>query len=76
MKRYEYKPKDARAPLLAVMRVTLPLLLGMCHQLVGDDSAEAGQVRSNTFHQYIHPYLHLCAPVFAQVVSSVFYKVT
>ncbi|CAM9437770.1 unnamed protein product, partial [Laminaria digitata] len=44
VKRYEYKPKDSRAPLLAVMRVTLPLLLAMCHQLVGDDSAEAGQV--------------------------------
>lgn len=44
VKRFEFKPKDARGPLLAVMRITLPLLLAMSHQLIGDDSAEAGQV--------------------------------
>lgn len=46
VKRFEFKPKDARGPLLAVMRVTLPILKPMSHQLIGDDSAEAGQVRS------------------------------
>lgn len=44
VKRYEYKAKEQRGPLLDVMRVTLPLLLSMSHQLVGDDSTEAGQV--------------------------------
>lgn len=44
VKRFEFKPKEARGPLLTVMRVTLPLLLAMSHQLVGDNSVEAGQV--------------------------------
>lgn len=44
VKRFEYKPKDARGPLLDVMRLTMPLLLGMSHQLLADDSLEAGQV--------------------------------
>ncbi len=45
VKRYEYKPKEARGPLLEIMRVTLPLLLNMSLQLLGEGSDEAGQVR-------------------------------
>lgn len=45
VKRFEFKPKTARGPLLAVMRVTMPLLKAMSHQLIGDESVEAGQVR-------------------------------
>lgn len=56
VKRYEYKAKEQRGPLLDVMRVTLPLLLSMSHQLVGDDSTEAGQVpiehRYSTFVRF------------------------
>ncbi|CAN0454723.1 unnamed protein product, partial [Hapterophycus canaliculatus] len=44
VKRYEYKPKDDRGPLLETMRVTMPLLLNMSLQLLGEDSSEAGQV--------------------------------
>lgn len=44
VKRYEYKPKEARGPLLEIMRVTLPLLLNMSLQLLGEASNEAGQV--------------------------------
>lgn len=52
VKRFEFKPKDARGPLLTVMRVTLPLLLAMSHQLVGDDSAEAGQVNDGNVARF------------------------
>lgn len=44
VKRFEYKPKEARGPLLEIMRVTLPLLLNMSNQLLAEDSNEAGQV--------------------------------
>lgn len=49
VKRFEYKPKDARGPLLEIMRVTLPLLLNMSLQLLGEDSSEAGQVKKRRF---------------------------
>lgn len=45
VKRFEYKPKDARGPLHEIMNVTLPLLHTMSVQLLAEDSAEAGQVR-------------------------------
>ncbi|CAM9092964.1 unnamed protein product [Pylaiella littoralis] len=44
VKRFEYKPKEARGPLLDIMRVTLPLLLNMATQLLAEDSTEAGEV--------------------------------
>lgn len=45
VKRFEYKPKDARGPLHDIMKVTLPLLHTMSMSLLAEDSVEAGQVR-------------------------------
>lgn len=45
VKRFEYKPKEARGPLHEIMKVTLPLLHSMSMQLLAENSVEAGQVR-------------------------------
>lgn len=52
VKRFEFKPKDARGPLLAVMRITMPLLNAMAYQLLNDDSLEAGQVKVLIAYDY------------------------